>query len=106
MAKIVLDNGQEIELSKETAENIIRAQKSQKKIWVAIGLCDGHANRIMVRLPRSVIQYLRTLSDDHYEYQNDELVVTFNPDNGMFGTTLCPRGMLKLYSDSKSILEM
>lgn len=73
---IQLKDGQRIEISDETAKNILDSQKPKKKVWVAISKYNNKIDRILVRLPRDVLECVDV---NDYDFKNDEIVVSFAP---------------------------
>lgn len=108
-AKLVFEDGQEVQLSEETTDNLVNLRKPEKKIWVAVSRNKSNEiDRILVRIPRKVWDEIkeRSISFFQHDFENDEIVVTFDPRDGRIGATLSPRYITRFYNDIKPALEI
>lgn len=94
----------EIEYCKKDIEALqgkleyLEKRQPKKKCWVAIT-----KTRILVRLPKDIFHYV---NKNNLDFQDDEIIVSFNPNNGHYGITLSPNEMFSFYDNTKPVLEI
>jgi len=92
----------DIEALQEKLEYLEKRQP-KKKCWVAITKYKSEINRILVRLPKDIFHYV---NENNLDFQDDEIIVSFNPTNGHYGITLFPNEMFSFYGNTKPVLEI